>query len=78
MKRYFKVVVSKTVQERQYEPYNIKFESEFAPPENLTPTELTEFIDKEYAAVENRVTTWINNRLSCAQVGVNLNNGDNN
>jgi len=78
MKRYFKVVVSKTVQERQYEPYNIKFESEFEPPENLTQTELTEFIDKEYAAVENRVDAWINRRLIGTKTGVNINNGENN
>jgi hypothetical protein len=55
----FKIKISKTIQEQQFEPYNVTLEEEFDIPSNFTPTEIEETVQEHYAICKNRVVEWI-------------------
>ena len=49
------IKVSKTIQEDQYEPFSISFETTFSVDENLSAKKRKDFIDKEYYELQEQV-----------------------
>jgi hypothetical protein len=61
--RAYEISVGKTIQEKQYEPFNVSLKTSFSVPKEMNPEQIKELLEDEYDELENRLEEIIEYRL---------------